>query len=179
MTESPLLDRALIEEAVRKSGLLWVRAASATGDRAVWHVWHDGAVCLVVDGAEQPGTGLAAGADVTVIARSKDSGGRLVAFPARVEELAAGTDAWQATAEELRGKRLNAPDYEAVLDRWARESRLLRLVPDGPSSERPGALPDGSLAAAPVPSPALTRDPVPAPLPRLLFRRRKNRKGSV
>ncbi len=34
-----LLDRALAEEATKKSGLVWVRASGPA--RAVWHVWHE------------------------------------------------------------------------------------------------------------------------------------------
>ncbi|NEE53039.1 hypothetical protein G3M55_51635, partial [Streptomyces sp. SID8455] len=48
-----LLEKALVEEATKKSGLIWVRAAGPA--RAVWHVWHEGAAHLVGDGpGEQP-----------------------------------------------------------------------------------------------------------------------------
>ncbi|MFC1417407.1 hypothetical protein [Streptacidiphilus cavernicola] len=179
MTElsgAELLDRTLVEESAKKSGLLWVRVADGT-DRPLWQTWHDGAVVLVGEGAEQPLHGLADGQSTVLTARSKDKGGRLVSWPVRVEQLAPGSAEWTAAAEELRAKRLNSPDHESVTDRWARESRLLRLVAaDGPVSG-PDALPDGSHAAAPVPSPATTRQPVPAALPKLLFgRRRKPRK---
>ncbi len=53
--------------------------------------------------------------------RSKDKGGRLVSWTARVVELPAGSEAWQAAVADLKGKRLNAPDGEAMTDRWARE----------------------------------------------------------
>ncbi|MEW2624796.1 hypothetical protein [Streptomyces sp. NPDC048106] len=171
MTSQPL-DRALVEEAAKKSGLLWVRGAEASAARAVWHVWHEGAVCLVGDGpGEQPLPGLADGGAAEVTVRSKDKGGRLVSFPATVTELAAGTPEWAAAVAELKGKRLNAPDAERMPDRWARECRVLRLVPAGPVA----ALPDGDLAERPVATPATTRRPVPAALPKLLARRRKGR----
>ncbi|MFE2384914.1 hypothetical protein [Streptomyces misionensis] len=167
---SELLDRALIEEAAKKSGLVWVAGAGAA--RALWHVWHEGAVCLVGDGpGEQPLTGLADGARAEVTVRSKDKGGRLVSFPATVTELSAGTPEWEATVGELKGKRLNAPDAERMPDRWARECRVLRLVPAGPVAP----LPAGDLARRPVATPATTRRPVPAALPRLLAKRRKGR----
>jgi hypothetical protein len=167
---SELLDRALIEEAAKKSGLVWVRAAGAPAARALWHVWHEGAVCLVGDGpGEQPLTGLVDGGAAEVTVRSKDKGGRLVAFPATVSEPAAGSPEWEAAVAELKGKRLNAPDGEEMPDRWARECRVLRLVPAG--SVTP--VPEGSLAARPVPSPATTRRPIPAGLPKLLAKRRK------
>lgn len=56
-----------------------------------------------------------------------------------------------------------------MTDRWARECRLLRLEPVAVAAD----LPDGSLAAAPLESPAITREPVPAGLPKLLLKRKK------
>ncbi|MFE7959221.1 hypothetical protein [Streptomyces sp. NPDC057413] len=166
---SELLDQALVEEATKKSGLIWVKAAGAPAARALWHVWHEGAACLVGDGAEQPLTGLTDGTTAEVTVRSKDKGGRLVAWPAKVVELAPESEAWEAAVAELKGKRLNAPDGEAMVERWARECRVLRLEPSGDVLP----VPEGSLAAVPVGSPATTREPVPAGLPRLLFRKRK------
>ncbi|GAA3219775.1 hypothetical protein GCM10020256_25160 [Streptomyces thermocoprophilus] len=83
-------------------------------------------------------------------------------------EPAPESEEWLAAVAELKGKRLNAPDGEAMPARWARECRVLRLEPAG----APLPLPDGSLAAPPVPSPATTREPLPEGLPRLLFKRR-------
>ncbi|MBY8884186.1 hypothetical protein K7472_04910 [Streptomyces sp. PTM05] len=172
-TRRELLERALIEEAAKKSGLLWVRGTEGPAV-GLWHVWLDGAVCLVGGGpGEQPLRGLADGAETMVTVRSKDKGGRLVAFPAVVRELTPDGEAWRAAVEELKGKRLNAPDAETMTERWARECRVLRLEPSGPPAEQPGAMPDGSGAAAPVPTAAITRRPVPAGLPRLLFGRRR------
>jgi hypothetical protein len=178
MTEQ-LLDRALVEEATKKSGLIWVSgggapAAHAQGpgvpSRALWHVWHEGAVCLVGDGpGEQPLPGLVDGGPAVVTVRSKDKGGRLVTWDATVVELAPRSPEWDAAVAELKGKRLNAPDGEAMPERWARECRVLRLEPTGTTA----SLPDDDLARAPLPTPATTRQPVPAGLPRLLFKRRK------
>ena len=167
---SELLDRALIEEASKKSGLIWVRGAGAPAARALWHVWHEGAVCVVGDGpGEQPLPALVDGGSAELTVRSKDKGGRLATFPATVAELPAGSEEWEAAVAELKGKRLNAPDGEEMPGRWARECRVLRLVPSGLVEP----LPDGSLAERPVPSPATTRMPMPAGLPKLLARRRK------
>ncbi|MFJ6981967.1 MULTISPECIES: hypothetical protein [unclassified Streptomyces] len=169
-----VFDRALVEEATKKSGLLWVRGPGERAERALWHVWHDGAVCLVGDGpGEQPLPGLADGATAEVTVRSKDKGGRLVVWTARVTQLAPGTEPWDAAVGELKGKRLNAPDGEAMTGRWARECRVLRLEPTG----APHPLPDGDLAARPVPTPATTRNPAPPALPRLLLRGRRRRTG--
>lgn len=172
-TAEDFLDRALLEEAAKKSGLLWVQPAGQQQSRALWHAWYDGAVVVVGDGSEQPLHGLTAGSTAVVTVRSKDKGGRLTGWPATVTELAPGGEAWLGAVEELKGKRLNAPDTDTVADRWARECRVLRLEPAGPLAERPGAMPEGSHAAAPMPSPATTRRPIPAGLPKLLLKRRK------
>jgi hypothetical protein len=166
---SELLEGALVEEATKKSGLVWVTAPGGPA-RALWHVWHEGAACLVGDGpGEQPLPGLADGGTAEVTVRSKDKGGRLVSWAARVVELAPRSEAWEAAVGELKGKRLNAPDGEAMTDRWARECRVLRLEPTGATA----ALPEGDLAEPPLPTPATTREPIPAGLPRLLLKRRK------
>ncbi|MFF8783837.1 hypothetical protein [Streptomyces sp. NPDC015125] len=178
MTETvsqALQDRALIEEATKKSGLIWVRG-NAGPARALWHLWHDGAAILVGDGAgEQPleGLGLTDGGTATVTVRSKDKGGRLIAWQAAVVEPAPESEAWQAAVDELKGKRLNAPDAGTLTERWARECRVLRLEPTGETVQRPGQMPEDSHAAPPLATPAITRRPMPASLPKLLRRGRK------
>src|SRR4051812_13308106 len=107
---------ALIEEATKKSGLVWVNG------QAVWHAWVDGALCLVCGPGEQPPpAGLADGGGASVSVRSKDKGGRLVTWPAAVALLAPDGAAWAAATAELRTKRLNSPDGEGITARWARE----------------------------------------------------------
>ncbi|GHF17836.1 hypothetical protein ACWDSD_40035 [Streptomyces spiralis] len=168
---SELLDQALVEEATKKSGLIWVKGPGVPA-RALWHVWHEGAACLVGDGpGEQPLPHLADGGTAEVTVRSKDKGGRLVTWAAKVVELAPESEAWQAAVAELKGKRLNAPDGEAMTARWARECRVVRLEPTGTVAPPP----DGSLADAPLPTPATTRRPIPAGLPRLLLRKRRRK----
>lgn len=168
---SELLDQALVEEATKKSGLIWVRGSEGPS-RALWHVWHEGAACLIGDGpGEQPLPGLTDGGAAEVTVRSKDKGGRLVSWTAKVVELSSGSEAWDVAVAELKGKRLNAPDGEAMTERWARECRVLRLEPTGATLP----LPDGDLAEAPVASPATTRQPMPAGLPKLLLKRRKRK----
>ncbi|WEH39823.1 hypothetical protein OG233_10170 [Streptomyces sp. NBC_01218] len=170
MTADALLGQALVEEATKKSGLVWVRACGAA--RALWHVWHEGAVLLVGGPGEQPlPDGLADGARAEVTVRSKDKGGRIVAWTAQVGELAPRSQEWEAAVAELKGKRLNAPDAERLPERWARECRVMRLTPLTHTTD----LPDGSLAARPLDTPATTREPVPAALPRLLLKRRRPR----
>jgi hypothetical protein len=159
-------DLALIEESAKKSALVWVRGPQGPS-RALWHVWHEGAVCLVGGPGEQPldGLGLADGGAATVTCRSKDKGGRLIVWPARVAEPAPEGEAWRAAVAELAGKRLNAPDADGLPGRWARACRVLRLTPAGEAVQRPGAMPSRSLAAPPLPTPASTRIGTPTGLP--------------
>ncbi|NUU24438.1 MAG: hypothetical protein HOV68_23480 [Streptomycetaceae bacterium] len=158
-----LFDAALLEEAAKKSALLWIAPAGHPA-RAVWHVWHDGAVHILTardaDGLEQyvPGLADAATADVTV--RSKDKGGRLIACAAAVTVLTPDAEAWPAAAAALHAERLNAPDGEAQPERWARDCVIVRL--DAPHTIAYGeALPPGPHRAAPVPTPAKTRGALP------------------
>ncbi|MFF4161180.1 hypothetical protein [Streptomyces sp. NPDC001678] len=164
------MTQALIEEATKKSGLIWVKGPAGPS-RALWHVWHEGAAHLVGGPGEQPvdELGLTEGATATVTVRSKDKGGRLVSWTASVSELPAHGEEWTAAVTELKGKRLNAPGAEQLEERWAKECRVLRLTPSGATAD----LPDDSLAAVPLATPATTREPMPAALPRLLRRGRR------
>jgi hypothetical protein len=170
MTDDMLLGQALVEEATKKSALIWVLGAGPT--RALWHVWHEGAAHVVGDGpGEQPLPRLADGGTAEITVRSKDKGGRLVSWTAAVSELAPHSQAWEAAVAELKGKRLNAPDAEQMTERWARECRVLRLAPRDAITK----FPEDSLATVPLPTGATTRQPAPAALPRLLLKRKKRR----
>lgn len=122
---------ALVEEATRKSGLVWV-AADSQAPRAAWHLWHAGCAWLVTGGLEQEVPGLVAGARAVVVVRSKDrQADRLVEWVAAVEAVEPGTPTWEEVVPLLHAKRLNPPDGAAQPERWARESRVWRLVPTG------------------------------------------------
>ena len=58
-------------------------------------------------------------------------GDRLVQWVARVEEVPPGAEGYDDAVRRLHAERLNAPDGEEQPQRWARESRVLRLVPTG------------------------------------------------
>ena len=104
--------------------------------------------------------------------RSKDKGGRLVAWTARSSSWRRDSEAWEAAVAELKGKRLNAPDGEAD------DGALGARVP-GAAAGADGAPVDTGRCRtarwrrAPLPTPATTRQPVPAGLPRLLCRKRR------
>lgn len=159
------LTAALTEELAKKTGVCWLRYDGA--EHPAWHVWHDGALCLVAGGPEQPLPGLADAAQVQVVMRSKENGGRLLAWLADVHVVHPGDDAWDPVTAALVAGRLNLDDLSAAAQRWAEESLVVRLVPTGEVAEAPGALPDTGLRATPRPTPATTR----GPLPRVFHRR--------
>ena len=178
---------ALIDEAAKKSGLVWIRAVglprSAGEHRAqpVWHLWQDGAIHVLTGGLEQPAPGGldalpidegSAKAHVTI--RGKDKNGRLVTFEAEVTRIPADSDEWQALVPGLMAKRLNLPDGEAAPQRWARECVLWRLRPTGTLIETAAEPSTDAHAAAPPPTPARSR--VPRPL-HLRGRPARNRGG--
>ncbi|MFF5206830.1 hypothetical protein [Streptosporangium sp. NPDC000396] len=118
----------VIEEGAKKSGVLWL---SLDRPRLAWHTWHDNAIYVVTGGGEQPLPGLTESDEVRVTLRSKDNGGRLIAFDASVEvvDQARETEAVAALAKE----RLNAVDSVGLLDRWAAHSQVVRLTPREPA----------------------------------------------
>ncbi|HET6910955.1 MAG TPA: hypothetical protein VFH54_16610 [Mycobacteriales bacterium] len=152
---------ALIEEATKKSGLIWVRPSGPGHHaQAVWHVWQDGAAWVLSGGIEQAMPELAEHAYVTV--RSKDKGARLVTWVAAVQRILPGTPEWDSVVPALQGKRLNLPDGEAAPARWAQECTIWRLAPTGEVSESPDAPSTNSHAVEPPATPA--RSHVPKPL---------------
>lgn len=171
------LGLALVAEAARRSALAWVRVGDAP-ERLVWHATHDGAVCLVLGGGEQPLDLPTGGATVPVVVtlRSKDKGARLVSYRARVDDVRPGDEAWAPIVAALAAARLNAPDGEHAPQRWEREARIVRLAPLE-IVEQPGTLPTGSLAAPPVPTPATTLHRLPFVLGRRRTDRRAGERG--
>jgi len=172
---------ALIDDAAKKSGLVWIRAANLPRGvdpvraQPVWHVWQDGAVYVLTGGIEQPAPG---GIDETqpalVTARGKSTNGRVLTFETTVDTVPAGSEEWDAVVPALVAKRLNSPDGEAAPQRWARECTLWRLRPTGTVVETTGDPTTESHAAAPPPTPARSR--VPRPL-HLRGRPARNRGG--
>ncbi len=149
------LDQALLAEVASKADLVWV-AVPTKPARALWHVWHDGAVAVVTGGREQSDPGLVDQQTVEVVLRSKDKFTRVLTVPATVQRLDPADEEWLAVAKALHPKRLNATDGEAQPERWRSESSLWLLRPIGTSTEGPGHLSDESHRAAPVPTDATT-----------------------
>ncbi len=95
---------ALIAEATKRAGLIWITVPDeavpdGTGGavparpRAVWHVWRDAAYVLTGPG-EQHVPGLGGAPLVTVSVASKDTGGLLVCWTARVSRVEPGSAEW-------------------------------------------------------------------------------------
>ena len=158
---APVAPLALVEEACRKSGLLWVAVADGRAVPA-WHAWADGAAYVVHGGGEQPLPDIVPGtARAVVTVRSKDRGSRLVTWVAAVRDEEPGTPAYESAVHVLTAARLNARDLDGQARRWREESRVTRLEPTGELVEGPGSMSDDSLAAAPAPTWATTRGPLP------------------
>lgn len=162
---------ALVAEAMKKTGVCWVRWPGDARDHAVWHVWHDGAAYVISGPGEQPLPGSGQTDTATVTTRTKDSRARLVVWRARARVLPPRTQEWEEAAELLQAGRLNLTDPDHVRDRWAAECTVTELTPTGETDEGPGSYPDDDLAAAPLPTAATTR----GVLPRVLHRRQANR----
>jgi hypothetical protein len=139
---------ALIAEATKRAGLIWITVPDAavpdaavpggTGGaapdrpRAVWHVWRDAAYVLTGPG-EQDVPGLGDAPLVTVSVASKDTGGLLVRWAARVSRVEPGSAEWSAIIGALLAGRLNEPEDPGTpspADRWAQTANVYRLTPD-------------------------------------------------
>jgi hypothetical protein len=167
--DDPHLGAALVAELAKKTGVSWVRHAQQT--HAVWHVWHDDALCLVSGGDEQPLPDIEDGARVEVLMRSKDNGGRLLTWVGTASVVPPGSAEWGPVTTALVAGRLNLADLSTAADGWAGTSVVRRIVPTGELVEGPGSLSDDAHRATPLPTPATTR----GRLPRVLHRRVKRR----
>jgi hypothetical protein len=124
---------ALVDEATKKSGLVWVTLQDETRPHPVWHLWHDGRMYVVTGGLEQPlPLGEPPAVRAVVAVRSKDKqADLLVAWVAEVDRVAPRTALWDEVVPLLHAKRLNARDGEDQPLRWAQESAVLRFTPTG------------------------------------------------
>jgi hypothetical protein len=165
----PVGDRALVDEALKKAGLIWLHSAGSPGGRPYWHVWLDESIYLLTGGSEQPAGGLETGEEVTVAVASKETHARLLSLRAIVSELEPTDSDWESASTALAAARLNLSDVPGAPARWAADSaiRIYRVVPSSPDGERPGAYPSESGRAAPRPTPATTT----GKKPRVLHRR--------
>jgi len=119
----------LVAELARKSGLVWVTYAGRS--QAVWHEWVGDAVCVVCGGGEQPLPGITDHETVRLVLRSKANRALVAEAEARVEVVPPGSEHWDAVTTALKSGRLNLDDSDHAIERWGRESVVVRLVPTG------------------------------------------------
>jgi hypothetical protein len=118
-----MAEPALITEAARKAGVLWIAAPGRTAVPA-WQIWRDGATYVLTGPGEQSLPGLAEAASCEVIARSADTGGRIATWTATVARVAPDSDEWREIVPALAAARLNAhPTWPTTT--------ILRLTPVG------------------------------------------------
>ncbi len=133
---------ALIAEATKRAGLIWItvpdaavpgRAGGAAPDRPrpVWHVWRDAAYVLTGPG-EQDVPGLGDAPLVTVSVASKDTGGLLVCWAARVSRVEPGSAEWSGIIGALLAwlNEPGSPGAPSPAERWAQTGHVYRLTPD-------------------------------------------------
>jgi hypothetical protein len=131
-----------VADLAKKSSVAWIRVGAQTFP--VWHEWVEttdgtgetvGAICVVgsseAGGSEQPLPPLGDGDSAVVLLRSKTDRQLASAVPVVASVVQPGSELWEPVTAALKAGRLNAPDLPTMTDRWARECRVLRLVPSG------------------------------------------------
>ena len=120
---------ALVAELAKKSGLVWVSYEGHA--HPVWHEWIGDAVCVVVNGGEQPLPDIASQPVVTLLLRSKAHRHLVAEAEATVEVISPESEHWDVVTTTLRTGRLNVADRDNAVERWAETSQVVRLVPTG------------------------------------------------
>jgi hypothetical protein len=151
---------ALIAEATKKSGLIWL-GSDDWPPTAAWHVWHEGSAFVVTGPGEQPLPSIRDLPTAAVTVRSAANLSRIVTWEALVWRIEPGSEDWDEVVPLLLAKRLNQPDGEAAAARWAAECTVIRLEPTGRILEAGDSLPSGSAAEPPRRTPATTPVRVP------------------
>lgn len=172
-------NKALIAELGKKTSVCWLRYADPGASdapprtRAAWHIWHDSALYLVAGGKEQQLPGIGDVDRLQVVMRSKENGGRLVAWQGQVSVIRPTDASWDEVTAALVADRLNLENLGTAKEQWALQSVVVRIDPTGELLEQPGALSTESHAAPPPGTDGTTR----GPLPRVLHRRQRRRPG--
>ena len=123
-------DLDLVSDLAKKSGLVWITVHDRT--YPVWHELVDEAICVVGGGGEQPIPEVHDDDKVLLLLRSKTNRQLVATVEATVEVLTPESPAWDDVTAALKSGRLNLPDSDHAVERWASESTVLRLVPHEP-----------------------------------------------
>lgn len=119
---------AVIADATRRAGMLWLSVAGQDRPYPAWHIWSGGRAYLVTGPGEQPLPGLAEAGLVAVTVPAKDPGAHLITWQARVQRVAPGSPEWDSVAGHLTAGRLN-PAPGAAAGRWAADGAVYQLAP--------------------------------------------------
>jgi 8-oxo-dGTP diphosphatase len=137
---------ALIAEATRRAGVVWLTVPGRGRPFPVWHIWRavsepraadpppPGAAYLVTGPGEQPAPGLDTAGQVTVTVPGRQAGGAVVTWTAGVRRVNPGSAEWDAVIGPLAAGRLNAalgPGETSPARRWARGGSVFCLTPVG------------------------------------------------
>ena len=131
---------ALIAEATKRAGHVWLVIEGQDRPRPAWHIWRAGAAGVESPGAayvvtgpgEQPLPGLAGSGRVTVIVASGQARSGRLAWTAAVTRVEPGSGEWDEVIGPLVAGRLNAVLAEGETSpagRWARSGAVFRLAP--------------------------------------------------
>jgi hypothetical protein len=124
----------------KKSSVSWIRVDGET--YPIWHEWVEttgddgvavGAICVVgsleQDGSEQRLPRLGNGDAAVLLLRGKTDRQLAASVPVVTSVVEPGSELWEPVTAALKSGRLNAPDLPTMVERWARECLVLRLVP--------------------------------------------------
>jgi hypothetical protein len=140
---------ALIAEATKRAGHVWIVIDGQDRPRPAWHIWRTvagprsgppvpgepsppGAAYVVSGPGEQPLPGLAGSCRVTVIVAGDQVPGGLLSWTAAVSRVEPGSAEWDEVIGQLVAGRLNPvlPEGEtSPAQRWARSGAVFRLAP--------------------------------------------------
>jgi hypothetical protein len=130
---------ALIAEATKRAGLIWITIDGQDRPRPAWHVWRAGtepgalgAAYVVTGPGEQPLPGLDGAGRVTVIVPGGQTAGGRVEWTAAVGRVEPGSGEWDEVIGPLVAGRLNATLVEgetSPAQRWATSGAVFRLAP--------------------------------------------------
>jgi hypothetical protein len=148
---------ALVAEVMKKVAIVWLGTLATP----VWCLGIDDSLYVVAGGDEQPAPGLTPRSTIEVSARG-DHNGKIVTWLAAVTRVMPGGADWAEVTPQLAAKRLNASGTsEALIERWAAECELYRLLPLGDDATVGGRADETSGAAEPRPTPASRRTATP------------------
>jgi phospholipase C len=130
---------ALIAEATKRAGHIWIAIEGQARPRPAWHIWRaapgpesPGAAYVVTGPGEQPLPGLAESRRATVIVAGSQAPGGLLTWTADVSQVKPGSREWDEVVGQLVAGRLNAVLAEtetSPAQRWARSGAVFRLAP--------------------------------------------------